>query len=50
MKTKFHSDGDVPPNKAIETDNVTLVVTAVFHENNKYYPKMFLDECYINYE
>ena len=24
---------------------VTIVVRAVFHENNKYDPQVFLDEC-----
>ena len=22
-----------------------IVVRAIFHENNKYYPQVFLDEC-----
>ena len=24
---------------------MTIVVRAIFHENNKYYPQVFLDEC-----
>ena len=36
MKIKFNSDDELPLNKTIET---------VFHENNKYYPQIFLDEC-----
>ena len=24
---------------------MTVVVRAVFHEENKYYPQVFLDEC-----
>ena len=36
MKTKFDSDGQLPLNKTTR---------AVFHENNKYYPEVFLDEC-----
>ena len=28
----------------IEIPNM-IVVRAVFHENNKYYPHVFLDEC-----
>ena len=45
MKTKFDSDDILPLNKAIEIPIVTIVVRAVFHENNKYYPQAFLDEC-----
>ena len=45
MKIKFDSDDILPLNKAIEIPIVTIVVRAVFHENNKYYPQAFLDEC-----
>ena len=29
----------------IEIPSMMTVVRAVFHENNKYYPQVFLDEC-----
>ena len=29
----------------MEIPIVIIVVTAVFHENNKYYPQVFSDEC-----
>ena len=45
MKFKFNSDNDLPPNKTIEIPSMTIVVRAVFHENNKYCPQLFLDEC-----
>ena len=45
MKIKFNSDGELPLNKTIEIPSMTIVVRAVFHENNKYYPQVFLDEC-----
>ena len=38
MKVKFNSDGVLPLNKTIEIPTITIVVRAVFHENNKYYP------------
>ena len=41
MKIKFDSDGDLPLNKAIEIHNLTIVVRAIFYENNKYYPQVF---------
>ena len=45
MKTKFNSDDELPLNKTIETPGMIIFVRAVFHENNKYYPQVFLDEC-----
>ena len=45
MKIKFNSDGKLPLNKAIEIPTITIVVRAVFLENKKYYPQVFLDEC-----
>ena len=44
MKIKFDSDVSLPLNKTINIFIVTIVVSAVFHENNKY-PYVFLDEC-----
>ena len=41
MKTKSDSDDNLPLNKTIEIPIVTIVVRAVFHENNKYYPQDF---------
>ena len=34
-----------PVNKTLEVHNMTIVVKAVIHENNKYYFQVFLDEC-----
>ena len=45
MKIEFHSDNNILLNKTMEIPTVTTVVTAVFHENDKYYPQVFLDEC-----
>ena len=45
LKIKFNSDGNLPLNKTTEIHNVTIAVRAIFHENNKYYPHVFLDEC-----
>ena len=45
MKITFNSDDELPLNKTTEIHNATIFVTAVFHENNKYYPQVFLDEC-----
>ena len=45
MKIKFDSDDDLSLNKMIEIHNVTIVVRAIFYENNEYYPQVFSDEC-----
>ena len=48
VKVKFNSDDDLPLNKMIEIYNVAIVATAIFYENNKYYPQYFLDEYLYN--
>ena len=45
MIVKFDSNDELPLNKTMEIYNVTIVVRGTFHENNKYYPQVFLDEC-----
>ena len=40
---KFNSGADLPLNKTIEVPSMIIVVRAVFHESNKYYPEVFLD-------
>ena len=44
MKIKFKSDDELPQNKTIEIFTMAIVVGAVFHENIKYYPQVFLDK------
>ena len=43
MKIKFNLDDELPLNKTIEVSSMIIVVRVVFHENNKYYPNIFLD-------
>ena len=45
MKIKFHSNDEFPLNKTMKICSVTMVSRAVFHENNNYSVKYFLDEC-----
>ena len=45
VKIKFNSDDKLPLNRMIEIPSMVIVVRAVFLENNKYYPQVFLDEC-----
>ena len=44
VKIKYNSDDDLPLNKILEIHRMVIVVTAVFHGQNKYYPQVFLDE------
>ena len=46
MKIKFSSDDELPLTKAIEIPSMIMVVRAIFLENNRYYPQVFLDERY----
>ena len=50
MKIKFNSDDELPLNKTIEIPTMTIVVRAVFHENNKYYPQVFQTIVCIDYK
>ena len=45
LKIKFDSDDELPLNKTVEIPIMAIVVRAVFLENNKYYPQVFLDKC-----
>ena len=44
MKIKFNLDDKLPLNKIIEIPTITIVVTAIFLENSRYYPQVFLNE------
>ena len=46
MKIKFDSDDDLPLNKTVEIQNATIVVRAIFLENNKYHLQVFLNESF----
>ena len=45
MEIEFDSDDNLPLKKTIEIPIMTIVVKAAFHENNKCYYHVFLDEC-----
>ena len=46
MKIKFNPHDELPLNKPIEIPSIIIVVKAIFHENNKYYPQVFFVECF----
>ena len=45
MKIKINSDDELPLNQTIVIPTIAKVVRALFRENNKYYPQVFLDQC-----
>ena len=46
MTIKFNSDDDLPSNKTLGLYNMIILIRSVFHEGDKYYPQVFLDECF----
>ena len=47
MRIKFNPDDNLPLNKPLKFHNLTIIVRSVFQENNKYYPQIYLDECFL---
>ena len=50
MKIKFNLDDELSLNKTTEISTMTIVVRAIFYENNKYYPQVFQTNAYGNYK
>ena len=44
-KLRFSSDVDLPLDTLIEFHMLTIVINCVIEKGNKYYPKIYLDEC-----
>ena len=44
MKIKFNSDDDLPLNKSLKFNLMTITIRCVFEENGKLYPQVFLDD------
>ena len=45
MKIKFNSDDNLPLNKQLKFQNMTITIRSVFEENGKLYPQVFLDDA-----
>ena len=45
MKIKFNSDDDLPLDKPLKFQVMTMVVRSVFEKDGKFYPQIYLDEC-----
>ena len=50
IKNKFYSDNELPVDKTIEILVMTIVVRAIFYENNKYYPQIFQMNASMKYK
>ena len=50
MIIKFESDDDLPLGEILNIPLCVIIVRSVFQENNKYYPQVFLHECFYEYE
>ena len=46
MKIRFESNDNLPLNKTLKFHDLTIVFTSVVTEDGKYYPQIFLDECF----
>ena len=45
MKNKFSSDDDLPLNKPLKFNKMTIIIKSVFEEDGKRYPQVFLDDA-----
>ena len=45
MKIKFNSDDNLPLNKTLKLQIMTIVIRPVFEKHGKFYPQVYLDEC-----
>ena len=46
VKMKRNWDDDLPLNKTIKFRSMVIIVRSVFHEDNRYYPQVFLNEYF----
>ena len=41
MKIKFNSDDNLPLNKTLKLQNITIIIRSVFEKDGKYHPQVF---------
>ena len=44
IKIKFESDDILPADKDVNIHMATIIIRAIFAEDGKYYPQLFLDD------
>ena len=47
MKTKFESNNILPEGKDVNVCIATIIIRAIFAQDGKYYPQLFLDDGFI---
>ena len=45
-ENQSYSNNDFPLKKTLGLYNMIIFGSSVFHEENKYYPQVFLDKCF----
>ena len=45
MKFKFDTDDNLPLNKLLKLQTLTITVRSAFEESSKFYPQLSSDEC-----
>ena len=44
MKIRFNADDNLPLNKSLKFNLMTITIRSAFKEDGKLYPKLFLDD------
>ena len=50
MKIRFESDDNSPFVEVLNIPVCVIIARSVFQESNRYYPQVFLHECFYEYE
>ena len=50
MKCRFESDYGLPMGKIVTIPLCVLIARSVFKESGKFYPQVYLERCYLEYE
>ena len=45
MKNKFNMDDNLPSNKLLKLQLLTIIVRCIFEEDGKLYRQLYLDDC-----
>ena len=50
MKIKFNTDDNIPLNKIIYYPTITIIIRSLTKTDDKYYPQLLPDDCYMKYK
>ena len=48
MKIKFNTDDNLPLNKPLKLNLLTITVRYIFEEDGKFYLQLDIDDCYVS--